>query len=119
MGIDQSLFRIDGLKCVELAAQLRAPGSRIFAFLGPGQDFTNAADVLDELLLDRPIAIEVRQLVFQCGDVVVDRDNALVVLYPKDAVADERRSLSFTSGNRQACILDQGRRRALADGYAC
>jgi hypothetical protein len=58
MGIDHPLFRIDPLERLELAAQLRSFCVWILVFLGLGQDVTNAADVLDELLLLGPVGLE-------------------------------------------------------------
>ena len=118
MGIDHPLLRMDALQRVEFAAQFRALGSRIVAFFRLGQDLADAPDVLDECLLCGPIGFQVVSLSFSAAmslSIAVMRSLSST---PKIAVADECRFLGFARGNRNACILDQGWRRALADGHA-
>ena len=98
------------------SARFSARRRLVAARFGCGQDLAEAADLARPAPARvGPFGFQAGELFLQRGDFRVDLGDALVVVDAEIAVADERRLLRLARGDRDARVLDQRRRRALAD----
>src|SRR5216683_3333876 len=79
--------------------------------------FRDASNIVDEGLLRGPFGLQARELLLERRNIRIEACHAICVVVSQIAVADERGSLCLARNDGNTRVLDQGRRRALADRH--